>query len=43
MNTGECQTLKQCTSYTYFHLPSNSNPTVGRNEDMLTSGSEVNG
>ena len=41
MNTGECQTLKHRTSYTYFHL-SNSNPAVGGNEDMLTSGSELN-
>jgi len=40
MNTGECKTLKHRTSYTYFHL-SNSNPAVGRNEDILTSGSEL--
>jgi len=43
MNTGECQTLKQRISYIYFHSSSNSNPAVGRNEDILTSGSEVNG
>jgi len=42
MNTGECQTLKQRTSYTYFHLSSNRNPAVGRNQD-LASGYEVNG
>jgi len=43
MITGECQTLKQRASYTYFHLSSNSIPAVGRNEDILASGSEVNG
>jgi len=43
MNTGECQTQKQRTSYTYIHLASNNNPAVGRNEDIITSGSEVNG
>jgi len=43
MNTGECQTLEQLTSYIYSHLSSNRNPAVGRNQDILTSGSEVNG
>jgi len=43
MNTGECQTLKQRTSYIYSHLSSNRNPEVERNQDILTSGSEVNG
>jgi len=43
MNTGECKTLKQRTSYTYLHFSSNSNWAMGRNEDILASGSEVNG
>jgi len=43
MKAGECQTLEQRTSYTYFHLSSNSNPAVGRNQDILTSGSEATG
>jgi len=41
MKTGECQTLKQHTIYTYFHLSSNSNPAVGKNEGILTSDSEL--
>jgi len=43
MNTGEYHALKQRTSYTYFHLSSKSNPAMGRNEDILMSGSEVKG
>jgi len=38
-----CQTLKQRTSSTYFHSSSKTNPAVERNEDILTSGSEVIG
>jgi len=43
MNTGECQTLKQRTSYTYFLLSPNSNPAVEEMKIFLTSGYEVNG